>query len=276
MTAIRTRPGNAERKPRRIAGRRRAVRRSLLAVPVGAAEADADEAPVVATTEGVAGGADCCTTDGAGIAGAGAGAGAGAAGSGGACTAGGCTGSAGTGGSGSGTAGGAGGCGSCAAATVGTASARRTRRHVNARRIVATPEAQRTRALDGFARAESGHNRIVGGSDRYPDLYEVLGAPRDAAPDELEAAYRARATTIEPVPQEVDDAYVVLSQERSRTLYDRLALAEAPVIAPTREPITPRETMEPPAVRDDRVVRWIAAAALLLSLVFLVAVLLAG
>jgi curved DNA-binding protein CbpA len=115
----------------------------------------------------------------------------------------------------------------------------------------------------------------VGRDARYPDLYEVLGAPRDAAPDELEAAYRARVTTVEPVPQEVADAYAVLSEERSRTLYNRLALAETSVIAASPEPITPTEPREAPAVRDDRVVRWIAAAALLLSLVFLVAILLA-
>ena len=70
----------------------------------------------------------------------------------------------------------------------------------------------------------------------FPDLYEVLGAPRDADPDELRAAYHERARELHPDVstdpeaeerfREVSHAYSVLSKPRSRlTLYGPSTMA---------------------------------------------------
>lgn len=110
----------------------------------------------------------------------------------------------------------------------------------------------------------------------YPDLYEVLEAPRDATTDEL-TAHRDRALNAAPDPdaaRAVADSYAILSRPPSRALYDRLvhgaATVEEPAPTPTRD-----ERPPPELPRDERMVRYIAAAALVVSIVFLVAVLLA-
>lgn len=64
------------------------------------------------------------------------------------------------------------------------------------------------------------------------DLYEVLGVRRDADPETIKTAYRALARELHPdvAPgnggaerfREVAQAYAILSDERSRQLYDRL------------------------------------------------------
>jgi molecular chaperone DnaJ len=64
------------------------------------------------------------------------------------------------------------------------------------------------------------------------DLYEVLGVRRDADGETIKVAYRALARELHPDVsvadgaaerfREVSEAYAVLSDERSRRLYDRL------------------------------------------------------
>jgi hypothetical protein len=64
------------------------------------------------------------------------------------------------------------------------------------------------------------------------DLYEVLGVPRDADDESIKQAYRALARELHPDLssddesgerfREVTEAYAVLSDERSKRLYDRL------------------------------------------------------
>jgi molecular chaperone DnaJ len=64
------------------------------------------------------------------------------------------------------------------------------------------------------------------------DLYEVLGVRRDADTETIKVAYRALARELHPDVsaadgaserfREVSEAYAVLSDERSRRLYDRL------------------------------------------------------
>jgi molecular chaperone DnaJ len=147
----------------------------------------------------------------------------------------------------------------------------------------------------------------VARSPTFPDLYDVLGAPRDADADELREAYHRRARELHPDVSEDPDAeqrfrelshaYSVLSKPRSRLLYDRLAYrgpggggfgpAHEGVGKPTRESAhlsddelvgwvfgeeQPEATA--PVPREDRLIRYLAAAALLVSIVFLVAILL--
>jgi curved DNA-binding protein CbpA len=148
----------------------------------------------------------------------------------------------------------------------------------------------------------------VGRSTSFPDLYDVLGVSRDADPDELRAAYRDRARELHPDVsgdpeaeqrfRELSHAYAVLSKPRSRLLYDRLAYrgpggggfgpAHEGVGKPTRETahISDDELvgwvfgedaldLKAPVPPEDRLIRYLAAAALLISIVFLVAILLA-
>jgi curved DNA-binding protein CbpA len=147
----------------------------------------------------------------------------------------------------------------------------------------------------------------MGRSTSFPDLYEVLGAPRDAAPQDLHSAYRERARELHPDVssdpeaeqrfRELSHAYAVLSKPRSRLLYDRLAYRgpggggfgppHEGVGKPTRESahISDDELVgwvfgedapdaAAPVPREDRLIRYLAAAALLVSIVFLAAILL--
>jgi curved DNA-binding protein CbpA len=147
----------------------------------------------------------------------------------------------------------------------------------------------------------------MGRADSFPDLYELLGTSREADSDELRAAYHARARELHPDAsddaeaharfREVSHAYAVLSKPRSRLLYDRLAYrgpggggfgpAHEGVGRPTRESahLTDDElvdwvfTPQPidfvePVPREERLLRYLAAAALFVAVVFLVAVLL--
>jgi len=147
----------------------------------------------------------------------------------------------------------------------------------------------------------------MGRATSFPDLYEVLGVSRDADPEELKAAYHARARELHPDVsgdaeaearfREVSHAYAVLSKPRSRLLYDRLAYRgpggggfgppHEGVGKPTRESahLSNDElvdwvfTAEPtsaaePVPAEERLLRYMAAAALLVAIVFLIAVLL--
>jgi DnaJ-class molecular chaperone len=140
----------------------------------------------------------------------------------------------------------------------------------------------------------------------FVDLYELLGASREAEPHELKAAYHARARELHPDAsgdaeaearfREVSHAYAVLSKPRSRLLYDRLAYrgpggggfgpTHEGVGKPTRESahlsdddlvewvFTDPPASAAPVPSEDRLLRYLAAAALLVAIVFLVAVLL--
>ena len=147
----------------------------------------------------------------------------------------------------------------------------------------------------------------MGRETSFPDLYELLGASREAEPDELKAAYHARARELHPDAagdaeaearfREVSHAYAVLSKPRSRLLYDRLAYrgpggggfgpVHEGVGRPTREsahlsddelvdwvfaeaPLNPAR----PVPSEERLLRYLAAAALLVAIVFVVAILL--
>lgn len=147
----------------------------------------------------------------------------------------------------------------------------------------------------------------MGGPTSLPDLYEVLGAARDARPEELRAAYRARARKLHPDIstdpdaderfRELTHAYAVLSKPRARLLYDRLAYRgpggggfgppHEGVGRPTRESahLTDGELVEwvfgdepadlrAPVPREERLIRAVAAAALAVAIVFLVAIVL--
>jgi DnaJ-class molecular chaperone len=155
--------------------------------------------------------------------------------------------------------------------------------------------------------ATSGTIDAMGRETSFPDLYELLGASREAEPDELRAAYHARARELHPDAaadpeaearfREVSHAYAVLSKPRSRLLYDRLAYrgpggggfgpVHEDVGKPTRESAHLSDdelvdwvfTDEPanpaqPVPREERFLRYLAAAALLVAVVFLVAILL--
>ena len=147
----------------------------------------------------------------------------------------------------------------------------------------------------------------MGRETSFPDLYELLGASREAEPDELKAAYHARARELHPDAsgdeeaearfREVSHAYAVLSKPRSRLLYDRLAYrgpggggfgpAHEGVGKPTRESahlsndeladwVFTDESVDlaAPVPSEERLLRYLSAAALLVSIIFLVAVLL--
>ena len=155
--------------------------------------------------------------------------------------------------------------------------------------------------------ATSGTIDAMGRETSFPDLYELLGASREAEPDELRAAYHARARELHPDAaadpeaearfREVSHAYAVLSKPRSRLLYDRLAYrgpggggfgpVHEGVGKPTRESAHRSDdelvdwvfTDEPanaaqPVPKEERFLRYLAAAALLVAVVFLVAILL--
>ena len=147
----------------------------------------------------------------------------------------------------------------------------------------------------------------MGRSTSFPDLYELLGTSRDAGPDELKAAYHARARELHPDVaddsesearfREVSHAYAVLSKPRSRLLYDRLAYRgpggggfgppHEGVGKPTRESAhlsndelaewvfkEPQADPAAPVPSEERLLRFLAAAALLVAIVFVVAILL--
>lgn len=155
--------------------------------------------------------------------------------------------------------------------------------------------------------ATSGTIDAMGRETSFPDLYELLGASREAEPDELRAAYHALARELHPDAaadpeaearfREVSHAYAVLSKPRSRLLYDRLAYrgpggggfgpVHEGVGKPTRESAHLSDdelvdwvfTDEPanaaqPVPKEERFLRYLAAAALLVAVVFLVAILL--
>ena len=147
----------------------------------------------------------------------------------------------------------------------------------------------------------------MGRSASFPDLYEVLGASPDAGPEELEAAYRARTLELDPEAlgdseaeqqfRDLSHAYAVLSKPRSRLLYDRLAYPgrrdtserheeDVPEPVPESAPLDDDgfgwlfgdDELEPsfaaPARREDPVMRSLAGAALVVSIVFLALILL--
>jgi DnaJ-class molecular chaperone len=147
----------------------------------------------------------------------------------------------------------------------------------------------------------------MGRETSFPDLYEVLGASREAEPEELKAAYHARARELHPDAsgdeeaearfRELSHAYAVLSKPRSRLLYDRLAYrgpggggfgpVHEGVGKPTRESahlsndeladwvFTDKSVdLAAPVPSEERLLRYLSAAALLVAIVFLVAVLL--
>jgi DnaJ-class molecular chaperone len=147
----------------------------------------------------------------------------------------------------------------------------------------------------------------MGRETSFPDLYEVLGASREAGPEELKAAYHARARELHPDAsgdeeaearfRELSHAYAVLSKPRSRLLYDRLAYrgpggggfgpVHEGVGKPTRESahlsndeladwvFTDKSVdLAAPVPSEERLLRYLSAAALLVAIVFLVAVLL--
>lgn len=148
----------------------------------------------------------------------------------------------------------------------------------------------------------------MGRATSFPDLYELLGASREAEPEELKAAYHARARELHPDVsgdaeaearfREVSHAYAVLSKPRSRLLYDRLAYRgpggggfgppHEGVGKPTRESahLSDGELVDwvfaadkppdpaGPVPTEERLLRYLAAAALLVAIVFLIAVLL--
>jgi DnaJ-class molecular chaperone len=147
----------------------------------------------------------------------------------------------------------------------------------------------------------------MGRETSFPDLYEVLGASREAEPEELKAAYHARARELHPDAsgdeeaearfRELSHAYAVLSKPRSRLLYDRLAYrgpggggfgpVHEGVGKPTRESahlsndeladwVFTDESVDlaAPVPSEERLLRYLSAAALLVAIIFLVAVLL--
>lgn len=65
------------------------------------------------------------------------------------------------------------------------------------------------------------------------NLYEVLGVPKDATPEQIKFAYRKRAMTTHPdretgsveAHQELEEAYMVLSDPEKRVYYDRTGRA---------------------------------------------------
>ena len=147
----------------------------------------------------------------------------------------------------------------------------------------------------------------MGRASSFPDLYELLGASRGAEPDELRAAYHARARELHPDVsgdaeaearfREVSHAYAVLSKPRSRLLYDRLAYRgpggggfgppHEGVGKPTRDSahlsdgelvdwVFTEKPADPatPVPSEERLMRYMAAAALVVAIIFLVAVLL--
>jgi curved DNA-binding protein CbpA len=146
----------------------------------------------------------------------------------------------------------------------------------------------------------------VARSTAFPDLYEVLGAPRDAAPEGIEDAYRRRVRELERDDvaedeaeqryRELSHAYAVLSKPRSRLLYDRIAHRAPPGGSPPDDVELPEPLAEASSDEDDylagwifgedqlrfvereppaqRFMRYLATAALLVAIVFVVLILL--
>ena len=137
----------------------------------------------------------------------------------------------------------------------------------------------------------------------------MLGVPREAAADEVHAAFRDRARSLHPDVSEDPDAeerfrelshaYEVLSKPRARLLYDRLAYrgpggggfgpVHEGVGRPTRESahlsdeelvawIFDDETpdLAAPIPGEDPLIRYVAVVALLVAIVFVVAILLSS
>jgi len=138
----------------------------------------------------------------------------------------------------------------------------------------------------------------------FRDLYEILGVARDADDEELHAAFRERARRLHPDVstepdaderfRELTHAYEVLSKPRARLLYDRLAYRgpggggfgppHAGVGRPTRESAhlsdeeliswifrDEKPDLTSPVPREDPLLRYVALAALLIAIVFAVA-----
>lgn len=140
----------------------------------------------------------------------------------------------------------------------------------------------------------------------FRDLYEILGVPRGADEETLRNAYRIRARELHPdVSQDPDaeerfrelsHAYDVLSKPRSRLLYDRLAYrgpggggfgpVHDGVGRPTRDSAHLSEdeligwiftedipSAAAPVPREDRLLRVMAAVALVIAIVLIAVVL---
>ena len=140
----------------------------------------------------------------------------------------------------------------------------------------------------------------------FRDLYEILGVPRGADEETLRNAYRIRARELHPdVSQdpaaeerfrELTHAYDVLSKPRSRLLYDRLAYrgpggggfgpVHEGVGRPTRDSAHLSEdeligwiftedspSAAAPVPREDRLLRVMAAVALVIAIVLIAVVL---
>lgn len=138
----------------------------------------------------------------------------------------------------------------------------------------------------------------------FKDLYEILGVPRGADEETLRSAYRSKARELHPDTskdpeaeerfRELSHAYDVLSKPRSRLLYDRLAYragggfgqANEGVARPARQPaqLSEDELIDwvftedaadsaAPVPREDRLLRVMAAIALVIALVLIVIVL---
>jgi curved DNA-binding protein CbpA len=138
----------------------------------------------------------------------------------------------------------------------------------------------------------------------FKDLYEILGVPRGADEETLRSAYRSKARELHPDAskdpdaeerfRELSHAYDVLSKPRSRLLYDRLAYragggfgqANEGVAQPARQPATHLSEDElidwvftedaavsvAPLPREDRLLRAMAAIALVIAFVLIVIV----
>jgi curved DNA-binding protein CbpA len=137
----------------------------------------------------------------------------------------------------------------------------------------------------------------------FRDLYEILGVPRGADEETLREAYRSKARDLHPDVskdpdaerrfKELSHAYDVLSKPRSRLLYDRLAYrgegdgafgGPEGVAASSSEELSDDELIgwvftedapEPAASvpREDRLLRVMAAVALVIAIVLIVIVL---
>jgi curved DNA-binding protein CbpA len=138
----------------------------------------------------------------------------------------------------------------------------------------------------------------------FKDLYEILGVPRGADEETLRSAYRSKARELHPDAskdpeaeerfRELSHAYDVLSKPRSRLLYDRLAYragggfaqANEGVARPAPQPaqlsedelidwVFTEDAADSPAPfpREDRLLRVMAAIALVIALVLIVIVL---
>jgi curved DNA-binding protein CbpA len=155
--------------------------------------------------------------------------------------------------------------------------------------------------LVSHRRPERNKTPAVGRAATFRDLYEILGVDRDAGEDELREAYREQARRLHPDVSDDPDAetrfaelthaYDVLSRPTSRLLYDRLAYrgpggggfgpVHPTVGRPTRESAhlsdaelaawifsgeaRPDASIPP----EPRLVRYVAAFALLLALAVL-------